>query len=236
MAIDKPYIVIGALGSVVIALILVFVLLPPAATKYVCPDGKTVADSALCATGTAGAGTTGTSVETAFESELEVCTGMPSTQTISFEDVCIIGLAGKHKDTSLCTRVVRDQRLTCYALVAEVKDDPEVCSEAEFQEDQCYEQYARDKREGSACSKIKTVSTKDSCYYSMASQLGDPTFCDSITYSEQKDRCYLDMAQRTRDSSYCNKITNSNQKQNCLQNMQGMQGSGPISVEVPKHP
>lgn len=217
----------------IIALIVTFVLLPPAATKYVCPDGKTVTDSALCATGVPGASTVeNPDTETIYKSELEVCSGMPTTQTISFEDTCIIGLAGKHRDTSLCMRVVRDQRLTCYALVAEVKNDPDVCSEAEFQEDQCYEQYAKDKRNGSVCSKIITVSTKDNCYYTLASQLGDPIFCDNIVYADQKDRCYLDIAQRSRDSSYCNKITNSNQKQNCLQNL----GQGPVSIEAPKHP
>lgn len=233
MAMDKPYLVIGILAFAVIALTFAYILLPPA-TKYVCPGGEAVADKALCGGGTSQAGATaGIAEESTLESELEICSGMPTTQSTSFEDACITGLAGKHKNASLCMEVIRDQRLACYALVAEVQNDPDICAEAEFQEDQCYAQYAADKRDGSACSKIKTVSSKDSCYNSLASQLGDPALCDSIVYSDQKDGCYFSMAQRSRDSTYCNKITNSNQKQNCLQNIQGQGG---VSIEMPKHP
>ncbi len=212
-------------------------------TKYVCSDGRTtVADVSLCPVTT-----TTLQALTPHEADLSVCSGMPSTQTISFEDACIIGVAGKYQDPSLCRKTGRDQRVLCYTIVAELKNDPDTCLEAEYQASQCYEQYARDKRDGSVCGKITDVKYKDMCYSNLANQLSDSTLCDKITdvnykdtcYSNlasqlsdstlcdkirnanQKDGCYSNMAMRFGDSSYCNKIINSDQKQMCIQNLQG---------------
>jgi len=187
------------------------------AVQYVCADGSIVLDRTLCPVTKPEPKAEELSVET----QLSVCTGMPSAQGGSLEDLCIVGLAAKLKDTSLCKKVTKDIRLSCYALVAEVKSDPDTCKEAELTEDQCYDQYARDKRDAAVCEKIKDISYKDSCYSNLASQLGDPALCDKILSVSNKDSCYLNMAQRFGDSSYCNKIVNSIQKQNCIDNMQG---------------
>ena len=186
---------------------------------YVCTDGTVVADKAQCPE-PEGAEACEPQQMTP-ESESEICLGMPFTQAASYENMCLIGLAGKHKDASLCNRVSQDQRVSCYALVAEMKNNPDVCSEAEFLEDRCYEQYARDKKDASACDKISDIYSKSNCYSNLASELGDPTLCDKILNINQKDNCYLTIALRLGDSSYCNKITNSEQKQNCLQSIQG---------------
>ncbi|MEW6295255.1 MAG: hypothetical protein AB1467_03075 [Candidatus Diapherotrites archaeon] len=132
---------------------------------------------------------------------MSVCTGMPSAQGGSLEDLCIVGLAAKLKDTSLCKKVSKDVRLSCYALVAEVKGDPAVCKEAELSEDQCYNQYATDKRDAVVCEKIKDVSNKDNCYLNMAQRFGDSTYWEKIVSSIQKQSC-LDMMQNKLQIGY----------------------------------
>ncbi|MDP2974452.1 MAG: hypothetical protein Q8N60_05355, partial [Candidatus Diapherotrites archaeon] len=108
-------------------------------TKYVCADGKTtVTDITACPAVTGGA------AASPFAAELAVCSGMPLYQSASLEDLCIMGIAAKHKDTSLCLEVIRDQRLNCYALVAELKADPDTCNEAGNEADRCFQQYATD--------------------------------------------------------------------------------------------
>ncbi len=192
--------------------------------KYVCTDGSVVADKSLCPVQ---AGVTETAKQPiTLETELSVCSEMPSVQTayqaVSLEDICMMGIAGKHKNASLCRKVSSDQRKGCYTFVAEVANNADLCLDAGAQKDQCYDQYARDLRDVSVCDKISDISYKDSCYSGLASTLGDPTLCDKIRNVNQKDSCYWSMASRFSDSSYCQKIANSNQKQNCLQNMQQM--------------
>lgn len=183
---------------------------------YVCSDGKTtVADLTACPA-------PGTTKTLTVEEALSVCSGMPSVQQSSFEDICIIGVANKYDDSSLCLKVGRDQRMLCYVTIAELKEDPELCEEAETSTiSQCYQQYATDKRDGSVCEKITDVSYRDSCYSNLAGQLSDPALCDEIANISQKDSCYFNVAMRFGDSAYCNKITNDSQKQSCLQNIQG---------------
>jgi hypothetical protein len=185
--------------------------LPDPIINYVCPDGTVVKDKSLCQAQQE------VVQELSIESELSVCAGMPLTQSASFENMCIIGLAGKHKDSSLCLKISQDQRVGCYALVAEIKNDPNACAEAQFLEDQCFDQYARDKKDVLACDGIKEIGYKDNCYVNLAGQIGDGTLCDKIKTADQKNSCYLNIAQRFRDTSYCNKITNESMKQNCLQ-------------------
>ncbi|MEW6329270.1 MAG: hypothetical protein AB1468_04080 [Candidatus Micrarchaeota archaeon] len=213
---------------------------PEAEVKFVCADGSVVSNKTLCPgappgtgapTGAPSAPTTPAAGVMTTEMELSVCADMPEVQGMSLEAYCITGLAGKHKNTSLCKKLGMDERKNCYALVAEVSNDVNLCAEAGTGKDQCYQQYANDMRDASACDKISDVNYKDSCYNGLASNLGDPALCDKIRNVNQKDSCYWSMASRLGDSSYCNSITNSDQKQNCLQNIQGMGGGG-----VPKPP
>ncbi|MBI2128774.1 hypothetical protein HYU07_00900 [Candidatus Woesearchaeota archaeon] len=185
-----------------------------AATQYICPDGRVVADKTGCA-----------AEKLSVDSQMSVCTGMPSTQSYSIEDMCVMGVAAKNNDTSLCKKLSRDQRPACLALVAEAKNDPTICagSESDYQ---CYELYARDKKDGSVCGNIKETSPKDNCYSNMANQLRDVTLCDKISGVDQRDSCYVNMMYSMRDSSICDKITGSSQKQQCLQIVQGNQQQG----------
>ncbi len=217
-------------------------------TQYVCADGRTVTDKNQCTTapagaaggpaaGTAGAGATppetgapaaGAQQELTLDQELGVCAGMPSVQGGSFEDYCIIGLAGKHSDPSLCTEVGRDQRVSCYSLLAQLKSSPDLCSEAGTQADQCYMSYATEKQDATACGKMKDISSKDSCYSQLASRLGEPSLCDKIKSTNSKDNCYRDMAQRLGDTTYCDKIVTAYIKEQCQS--AGEQYGGPKPV------
>ncbi|MFH1239750.1 MAG: hypothetical protein V1672_00880 [Candidatus Diapherotrites archaeon] len=190
------------------------------AIKYVCADGTTtVTDPTLCPA------TTATTKElTQEEKDLEVCSGMPSTQAFPFEDSCIMGIAGKYENASICKEVSRDQRTNCYVLVAELKNDADICSEAGTDADRCYEQYARDKKDALICDKISEINYRENCYSNLASELLDPELCNEIKSISMKDSCYFNMAMRLGDSSYCDKITNESQKQNCLQNIQNTGG------------
>lgn len=195
------------------------------ATQYVCSDGKTiVANITSCPvpSGTAAATSTGTPQALTLETELSVCSEMPSYQNVSIEDLCIIGLATKHENTALCKKVASDQRYICYALIAEDAKKPEICLEAGIQKDQqCLLQYMRDTRDTGVCDKMTDVSQKDSCFMEATNYSGDPAICEKIKTFDQKNSCYYNIAMRTRDSTYCNKITNADQKQNCTQNIGG---------------
>jgi len=179
--------------------------------QYVCPNGNTVQNKSLC--------DSQQTKQLSTEEELSVCSGMPLVQGASLENTCIIGIAAKHKDSSLCSKINQDQRVLCYALVAETKNDPKTCVDAGSSEDQCLDQYARDKKDVTACDSIKEIGYKDSCYYNLSNQLGDAALCDNIKVIDQKDSCYYGIAQRFRDTSYCEKITNATTKQNCQQIM-----------------
>lgn len=185
--------------------------------QYVCANGTVVTDQTLCPV--AGAAEADL-LPLTREQELEVCVGMPAMPQGSLEDMCIVGIAGKYEDTSLCKKISSDQRFSCYAIVAGVKNDPDGCLEAEYQEDKCYDAYAQNKRDASVCGKIKDINSKDNCYSRLAGQIGDATLCDKIQNVNQKDNCYREMAQRFNDPSYCENITNSDQKQNCLNSVQ----------------
>ncbi|PIU21304.1 MAG: hypothetical protein COT15_03015 [Candidatus Diapherotrites archaeon CG08_land_8_20_14_0_20_34_12] len=227
---------------IILGILATFVILsgcvqqPQIVTQYICSDGTTVADKTLCPAAKI-ADETKTAApeveETTLESQLAVCYGMPSTQSGSLEDICIIGLAGKLKDTSLCKKLAKDQRMTCYVLVGGVKKDPDVCLEAEFQEDECYNKYATEKKDASVCEKIKEANYKSNCYQSVANYTGDPALCDKITMINSKDYCYRDMANKFQDITYCNKVTTANLKQECLQNLQNMQGGSKPVMEMP---
>jgi len=194
--------------------------------KYVCPDRTTVASPELCSSTTARA--------LSDEEQLSVCTGMPEYQGTSLEEACIMGLAAKNKDSALCLKVGRETRPRCYAMVANAKGDIGVCQEAGTYKDRCYNEYATNYQDASACDKIGDVSMKDSCYSNMVNTLGDPTLCNKVVSVGQKDSCYWNIAMRLRDVSYCNKITSADQKQNCLQNIQGSSGGYAVPVQQPK--
>ncbi|MCX6802237.1 MAG: hypothetical protein NT067_03930 [Candidatus Diapherotrites archaeon] len=185
--------------------------------QYVCADGTTVTDKALCPA--VSSATPAPVRELTLEEELLVCSGMPELQGQSMEDICIMGLAGKHKDSSLCKRVGKDRRVDCFSLVAQVAEDPALCEQAGTQADQCYEAYARNEKDSTVCAKIKESYMRDNCYTNIANMVGDPALCDKVMVSSQKDNCYLQMAQRFGDSSYCDKISSQSIKDNCNQNM-----------------
>lgn len=191
---------------------------PVEVTKYVCADGTTiVTELSLCPAATP----VPTRAPLSTEEQLSVCTGMPETQGASLEDVCIEGVAAKNKDALLCQEVSATTRPTCYALVAEAKSNVDVCAEAGSYKDPCFELYARNVQDATACGKITDVSRKNGCYSNLASTLGDPSLCDKILNVGQKDDCYFNAAMRLGDTSYCNKITSADRKQNCLQNIGG---------------
>ena len=186
--------------------------------QYVCSDGTVVTDQALCPV--VEPVKVVEPVELTVEQELDVCIGMPIIQQASLEDMCIIGIAGKYEDVSLCREVSRDSRPACYGIIAGVKSDPDICLKAAPEEDQCYEQYAQNKMDGSICGRIKNINTKDNCYNRLSNQLGDASLCGEMQNLNQKDNCYLEMARRFNDPSHCENITNSDQKQKCLESTQ----------------
>lgn len=190
--------------------------------KYVCANGQVVTETALCPNITTGGAAQAR--ELTKEEQLSVCTGMPESQQGSLEDMCVIGLAAKIKDASLCQELSRDSRPGCYALVASAKNDVNVCAEAGTYKDRCYEEYARISQDASACDKISDINSKGNCYYNLFNVLGDPALCDKIASVGTKDSCYWSAAMRTGDSTYCNKITNANQKENCNQNLASQGG------------
>lgn len=208
-------------------------------TKYVCADGKTiVTDITACPT------LPSTGQPQPYETELSVCYGMPSISYGgggqyggSLEDLCIVGVAAKVKDTSLCKKLSKEQRLTCYAIVADQKNDPDVCLEAESSMvDQCYNQYATNKKDASICDKITEINSKDSCYSQLASQLYEPALCDKMKNPNMKDSCYFSTAMQSSNSSYCNKIINSGMKENCQNNLAQQQAGDGQSKQIPAIP
>ena len=199
--------------------------------QYVCSDGTVVVDKTLCPI--AGSGATQPLKQLTIEEELNVCAGMPETKSGSFEDICIMGLAAKHTDASLCRKVSQDQRVTCYSMIAEVTEDPDACLDAGLQKDQCYNNYAMNSSNPEVCDKITDIGMKDNCYSNFASMLGDPAFCGKIKTADMKNNCYFQIAQRLGDNSFCQEITNAGMKENCLQQT-GNRGLSQPVMEIRK--
>ena len=200
------------------------------ATKYVCPDGKTIVENVTSCPPPLSA----TKELTEQEKALEVCVGMPQLQMGSLEDLCITGVAAKFSDSDICKEVSRDQRLNCYTIVAEVLGDPEICKKADSSMvDQCFNQYASEKKDKSVCEKIVETSSKDRCYEQLANSLVDPELCEKIREVYMSGNCYSNIAMRLGDSSYCEKITNADRKQSCLMNFQKSE-QFPVRPQPPK--
>ena len=151
--------------------------------------------------------------------ELEVCAGMPQVGEIPLEAFCMIGLAAKYKDVSMCNKFISDVRKSCYAIIAQVSKNPAMCDEAGSYKDACYEEYARTTKDPAACDKITDIYQKDNCYSNAASTLADGSYCEKIKVVTNKDNCYLNIAMRLQDKTYCDKIAGA-QKEDCLRNLQ----------------
>lgn len=204
-----------------------------ATPQYVCPDGKTIVAAVSACPGAGAAGTAGaepaaaqTGCAITSEIEFEVCSGMPEVNRQSMEETCIMGLAAKHENASLCKKLSFDGRKNCYLTVAVAMNDMGICKEAGVgtDRDNCYQQYASMLQDASACDVITDINYKDGCYSNMANVLGEASLCDKIKASYQKDSCYYNMASRFQDSGYCNKISNEDQKQNCLNQLSSQYG------------
>lgn len=158
------------------------------------------------------------------EMELEVCAGMPQVGEMPLEVFCLIGLAAKHKDVALCSKVTfsGDIRKACYSVVAQASKNVAICEEAGSFKDSCYREYARNTKDASVCDKITDVYEKDNCYSDAANTLADASFCEKIKVVPNKDNCYQNMAMRLQDKTYCDKISSASIKQNCDQNIQGI--------------
>jgi len=196
--------------------------------QYVCSNGTVVVDKNLCPTVQAGG--LEPVRELTIEEELNVCSGMPETKSGSFENICIMGVAAKHSDASLCKKLSQDQRVTCYSMIAEVTENADVCLEAGLQKDNCFNNYATNTNNSAICDKITEISTKDNCYRDFSSRSGEASLCDKIKTADIKNNCYFQIAQRLGDTAYCNKITNASMKDNCLQN------TGNVHVQQPAKP
>ncbi|MDO8339826.1 MAG: hypothetical protein Q7T16_04170 [Candidatus Burarchaeum sp.] len=200
-------------------------------TQYVCADGKTVvANLAQCSTAPAAGALAapaapGVAAPSAapltLDAELEVCSGMPEVQQMSLEEFCIMGLAAKHENVSLCKKLSYEGKRQCYLVLATALNDADVCAEAGSEKNSCYNQYASIVQDAAVCEKITDINSKDNCYSQMSSTIGDASLCDKIKTAGMKNGCYFNMAMRLQDTSYCDKITESGQRQNCLQNIGG---------------
>ena len=153
--------------------------------------------------------------------ELEVCAGMPQVGEMPLEVFCLIGLAAKHKDIALCSKVTfsGDIRKACYSVVAQASKNVALCEEAGSFKDSCYREYARNTKDASVCDKITDVYEKDNCYSDAANTLADASFCEKIKVVTNKDNCYFNIAMRLQDKSHCDKIAGI-QKEDCLRNLQ----------------
>lgn len=206
--------------------------------QYVCSDGKTIVTNlSLCSDAATPSSGTGVSTGSAsrpaltLDTELEVCSGMPSTQQGSLEEACILGVAAKHQNLSLCKRLSYGNKMNCYLTIATLTNNPETCKEAGTDKDSCYQQYASTTKDATVCDKITDVNYKGSCYSNLAGTLGDASLCGKIVVTPQKDSCYFNIAMYLQSSTYCSQIMNENQKQNCLKNLQS---SGPSQQPLPQ--
>ena len=152
--------------------------------------------------------------------ELEVCAGMPQVGDAPFEAYCLMGLAAKYKDVSLCSKFSSDLRQGCYAIVAVASKDAAICEQAGSYRDACYAEYATNTKDAAVCDKITDVYQKDNCYSNAANILADASFCEKIKVATSKDNCYLGIAMRLQDKAYCDKISGV-QKEDCLRNLGG---------------
>lgn len=151
--------------------------------------------------------------------ELEVCAGMPQVGEVPLEAFCMIGLAAKYQDVSLCKKFSSDIRRSCYTIIAQVSKNVAICDEIGSDKDACYAEYARNMNDATICDKITDINQKDNCYSNFANKLVDASFCEKMRVVTSKDGCYFNIAMRLQDKTYCDKIAGI-QKEDCLRNLQ----------------
>lgn len=84
------------------------------------------------------------------------------------------------------------------------------------QKEECYREFAKEKRDFRICDNNKWDNRLDDlCYSRVAEITKDETICQGLPYSDERDFCYLLVARAKRDPNLCQKIEREYDQQQC---------------------
>ncbi|MFA6077076.1 MAG: hypothetical protein WC735_03295 [Candidatus Paceibacterota bacterium] len=125
--------------------------------------------------------------------DLNACNGLPEFDN----QVCIMGIAVKIKDLSLCKTLKSDDyRFSC--------------------ETQIQKKSAIESGDEQACENIVGLSSKDLCYVGIAIKKGDAGICEKVVAQVYITSCYMQIAKNKNDSQICNLIKSEPDKEYCF--------------------
>ncbi len=139
---------------------------------------------------------------------------------MAYECFTHFALANSNKD--LCSALGLLKRWDCYRDYSLEKNDITACEaidpRAEYNRDLCFDYYAREYFQASACNHIKSGVAKTNCYAYVVMAAPDLEMwdCSNVEEREWRDRCFTSMAELGGDAVYCNYVHDSAIREICL--------------------
>jgi len=106
-----------------------------------------------------------------------ILSGCSSSELLKNKDLIV-------KDPSYCDSYAGAEKDVCYAIAANLRLEPELCS------------------------KVMSEEAQKTCLDEVAPEINNPEKCEKLSTQTQKDSCYINVAKFKKDVTYCNKIVN----------------------------
>lgn len=107
------------------------------------------------------------------------------------QSTCYFNLAKEKQDSSVCEKVNVGSRFDCYAAVALVQKNQNVCIKipVDYQRDQCYRGVAIAKDDFIICSSILFNDIRSDCYKHTNATKTDAARCNDLQTIQLRDEC-----------------------------------------------
>lgn len=127
------------------------------------------------------------------------------------------------KASTHCQDIENDfEELECFVAIADVRDDPALCSQSTIEgvELQCYAIIAERRGDKDLCSLIPRRSQehqalRDVCISDVAKKILEPQSCEEIVTPGLRDSCYAQLGKELGDSDLCKKIHDAGLRSMC---------------------
>jgi len=113
-------------------------------------------------------------------------------------------------------------KLECFVTLADVSDDPSLCSESSIEgvEFQCYAILAERRSDKALCSLIPPrsgdhQSLRDICISDVAKKALESRFCEEIVTEGLRDSCYVQIGKELGDPNLCEKVRDAGLRSIC---------------------
>jgi hypothetical protein len=133
---------------------------------------------------------------------------------------CINSTAAAANNLDWCEKQTeREERDTCYSIVAKDNNNIDACDRIEYDEDHeaCIRGIARRTRDESLCSGLRERGQSDYCYDEVAQAKNDVTICDKVENEYSRSFCYANIAAKNGNMDLCLSMNvNDSSRADCL--------------------